>query len=275
MRSSRHIILLLILLLLATTSNAAPFKRIASVNLCTDQLLYLLEDEKNIASVSYLSADPDYSYLASDMQQFHLNYANVEELIPLNPDLILAGSFTDSHVVHFLRHLGYRVEQVEIPFDMQHIEQAIIKTGILLGREQRAHEIIQQMQQRRQAAEEKVRDRNRPLAIILAPNGFTHGKGSMKGDLLELAGYRNLAAEAGISGNGNINLETLVDAQPDYLIIEDSASNNHSMAQHFLKHPALSDGLPHMKRIYVHPNLWTCGGPSMIDALEILVEAHP
>jgi len=251
------------------------FNRIVSINLCTDQLLYLLEEKKNIASVSFLSVDPDYSYLAEEMADLNINNANVEEILPLNPDLILAGNYTDIHTVHFLRNLKLQVEQVDIPFDMQHIEQAIIQVGELLDKKDNAQKILDNMRKRRAIAQNKVLNKEKPLAIILAPNGFTHGKGSMKGDLLELAGYRNLAAEAGIKGSGNINLETLVDAQPDYLIIEDSASNNNSMAQRFLKHPALSEGLPSMKRIYVHPNLWTCGGPSMIDALEILVDAHP
>lgn len=260
-------------MLLSLQANSA--ERIVSINLCTDQLLYLLADREQILSVSYLSADRNYSYLADEMKTFPLNHADVEEIIPLKPDLVLAGTYTNTHTVHFLRSLGFRVEQVAIPWDMAHIEEGIQAVGELLNRQERAQAIINNMRQRRKMAEARVAGKNRPLAVILAPNGFTHGKGSMKGELLGMAGYRNLAAEAGIVRNGNISLETLVQAQPDYLIIEDAANNQNSLAQRLLQHPALKEGLPNARRIAVHPNLWTCGGPSMIDALEILVDAHP
>ena len=64
-------------------------------------------------------------------------------------------------------------------------------------------------------------------------------------------------------------------AQPDYIIIEDASPNHNSLSQRLLQHPVLQQGLHQAKHIFVHPNLWTCGGPSIIDALEILVEAHP
>lgn len=271
----KYFLTLLLLLGSVFSLPSLGYKKVVSINLCTDQLLYLLEDKENIASVSFLSIDPDYSYLAEEMKEFHINSANVEEIIPLQPDLILAVNYTSIHTVHFLRNLDFNIVQIDIPYDMQHIEDGIIQVGKLLNKTAKAQQILDNMRQRRNVVQLRVANKKKPLAIILAPNGYTHGKGSMKGDLLELAGYRNLAAEAGIQGSGNINLETLVKAQPDYLIIEDSTSNNNSMAQRFLKHPALKNGLPNMQRIYVNPNLWTCGGPSMIDALEILADAHP
>ncbi len=251
------------------------FERIVSINLCTDQLLYLLEAPEHIASVSYLSQDPDYSYLASEMKAFPANNAQIEEIIQYNPDLILAGNYSDAHTLFFLRELGYRVESIAIPQDINHLEQGIQRLGVLLDKPAKADSIISDMRQRKQIAQEKVLHKNRPLAVILAPDGYTHGKHSMNGDLLELAGYRNLAAETGVEGSGNITLEDLIQAQPDILIIEDAAANHNSLSQRLLQHPALTRGLKQMQQVFVHPNLWTCGGPSMIKALEILVESHP
>ena len=251
------------------------YERIVSINLCTDQLLYLLEDKENIQSVSFLSADPDYSPYHQELSKLHLNHAQVEEIIPLEPDLILAGNYTDIHTVNFLRNLGYQVEQVDIPWNMEHIEETILHVGKILNREEKARLILENMNKRKQSVRNRLKEQDKPLALILAPNGFTHGKGSMKGDLLELAQFENLASSSGIQGSANIHLETVIRAQPEYIIIEDSASEKNSLAQRFLQHPALQKALPNTKRIHVHPNLWTCGSASMIDALEILAAAHP
>lgn len=266
---------LLFSFLIILSGHCLAFERIVSINLCTDQLLFLLEEPQFIASVSYLGTDSDYSYLHKQLEQFPTNNAQIEEIISYKPDLILAGNYNDKHTLHFLRQLGYRVEEIAIPQDMAHIEQGISQLGKLLGREDKADAIIADMRQRRSMAQQQVAGKDRPLAVILAPDGYTHGKGSMNGDLLELAGYRNLSAESGINGSGNITLEQLVQAQPRFLIVEDSTPNRNSLSQRMLQHNALKKGLKNMQHIYVHPNLWTCGGPSIIEALEILVEAHP
>lgn len=262
-------------MLLCCSLPTQAFERIVSMNLCTDQLLYLLEDAGHIRSVSFLGVDPDYSWLSKELAAFPVNNGQAEELIKYQPDLILAGSYSDKHAVQLLRELGYRVELINIPQDVSRMEDSIAHLGNLLGRKSEAEAIIANMRQRRSAAMARVAGKPRPLAVILAPDGYTHGRHSMNGDLLEMAGYRNLAAETGIEGSSNITLEHLLQAQPDFLIIEDASPNRNSLSQRLLQHNALQSGLPKTRQIHVHPNLWTCGGPSMIDALEILVEAHP
>jgi iron complex transport system substrate-binding protein len=257
------------------SAHSFSFERIVSINLCTDQLLYLLEEPENIASISFLSVDANYSYLHKELKNFPTNNAQIEEIIAYEPDLILAGNYTEKAVLQFLRQLGYHVEEIAIPENMSHIESGIEQLGALLDKQEKANAIIADMRLRRLAAQQKVANKPKPLAVILAPDGFTHGKGSMNGDLLELAGYRNLAAESGITGSGNISIEQLIQAQPSFLIIEDATPNRNSLSQRTLEHNALKRGLKNMQHIYVHPNLWTCGGPSMINALEILVKSHP
>ncbi|HEY9034598.1 MAG TPA: ABC transporter substrate-binding protein [Pseudomonadales bacterium] len=271
----RRLISRFCLALLCTAACCHAQQRIVSINLCTDQTLFVLEDRDNIASLSHLSADSAYSPIADQIQGIHRNHAYIEEIIPLQPDLVLAGSFTNKHVVHFLRKMGVTVAQVDIPFNIDSIEQSIIDIGRLIGRPQRADAVISDMRQRRQQIQQQLQHTRRPLAVIIAPNGFTHGKNSIKGDLLELAHYENLAARIGIEGNGYIDLETLIMHQPEFIIIEDSSADKHSLSQRFLQHPALQRALPDTRRIEVHPNLWSCASPFIIKALEQLAAAHP
>ena len=64
--------------------------RIVSINLCSDQLLLQLVGHKRIASVTYLAADPTISYSANRAVGLVKNHGLAEEVVALNPDLILA-----------------------------------------------------------------------------------------------------------------------------------------------------------------------------------------
>lgn len=267
--------LLCIIFTLAVAAHASDSKRVASINLCTDQLLYLLEDSDNIVSLSYLSSDEAYSPIARQAKIFHANHASVEEILAVKPELVLAGSYSSSHVVHALRQLGIAVKQINLPLALQDIENTILTVGETISRSERARQLIQTMQARKSALQTRVAGTKRPLAVIIAPNGFTHGKNSMKGDILEMAHYENLAATIGIEGNGYIDMETLIKHQPEFIILEDSSPNKNSLSQKFLQHPALENGLPDTRYINVPPNLWSCGTPYIMGALEKLVNAHP
>ena len=69
-------------------------QRIVSTNICTDQLLIKLVDQKRIASLSHLASDPHSSWIATEASTLHLNRGTAEEVISLNPDLIITSTFS-------------------------------------------------------------------------------------------------------------------------------------------------------------------------------------
>lgn len=110
-------ILLLILLLL--TQPATADNRIASLNLCLDQILLNWLPPQKIASVTWLSADDHYRK-APLPPHVYLNRGRAEELLRLDPDLILVGQFGAQRAAARLRDLGFNV--VAIP-DAYSLEQ--------------------------------------------------------------------------------------------------------------------------------------------------------
>lgn len=263
------------LLLLIISNLAFAYERIVSINLCSDVLVHALQGEEGISSLSYFASDPSYSPIYDLVQSIHINHALVEEIIPLQPDLVLAGKYSNTHAIFFLRHLGLQVQQVDTPFSVDGIEKTIIELGETLGKTQQAAALVADMRQRKKAVQDKVQGKRRPLVVTLAPSGFTHGKHSMQGDLIEMAGYENLSATVGIIGSGYIDLETLIKYQPEYIIMQYESENHNSLAQRFLMHPALRQALPNTQAIEIPSRLWACASPYMIDALEILANAHP
>jgi len=109
---------------------------------------------------------------------------------------------------------------------------------------------------------------------VYAPNGYTAGAGTFTDELLARAGLRNIAAETGITGYGTLSVEQVLAANPDVLVIDDSARNHNSLAQRMTAHPALA-GLARAHRVTIASNRWLCAGPWSVDAVELLAGAAP
>ena len=59
-----------------------------------------------ILSVSFLAARPDVSYWSDKATGIFLNHGRSEEILPLAPDIVLAGRYTSRPTVFLLQRLG-------------------------------------------------------------------------------------------------------------------------------------------------------------------------
>ena len=246
-----------------------------SVNLCTDQLLLLLADPGQIASVSRLALEPESSYMARAARHHPVNDARAEQLLALQPDLVLAGRYSPRPLLQLLRRLGYRVEQLELPRSLEEIRRNIRRVAALLGRERRGEVLIREMDRRIGAVAATFDGTTeRPAALFYQPRGYTSGRDTLQDQALRLAGWRNLAAEAGIEGYGHIDLERLLLGRPQQIFTSAYAPGSRSLAQHLLQHPALRRITAGRPMINVDYRYWICGGPMIADAVEALARAH-
>lgn len=260
---------------LVNNIDSAP-KRIASLNLCTDQLLLMMVERSRIASVSDWAARPESSYMASAAQGIPTNHGSVETVLPQNPDLILAGEYTDVTLLKVLRNLGYHVETVPIPQNIEQTRTHILRFGELVGEPEAARRIVENMDQRLARIDATVANfPRRELAAAYAPNGLTVGRGAVLGQIIERAGWRNLGSELSIRGYGAISLEQLLVAQPRLLVLDvTTVGNDDSIAHSYLAHPALSTLKQHARSVAISPALSECVGPNTIDAIELLLTQH-
>lgn len=247
----------------------APPQRIASLNLCTDQLLLMLVPRARIASVTDWARKPESSYMAAAARDIPTNGGLVEAVLPQHPDLILAGPFTDVTLVQLLRKLGYRVEVVAIPQSLAEARDYILHFGELVGAEAAAQALVADMDARLQRIE-PLPGAGKALAAVYAPNGVTVGRGTVLADILERAGWRNLGSEQNVEGYGQLSLEQLLVAQPRLIVLDvtSDADGGGSIAHGYLEHPALA-GL-HAQTVVMPPRLSECVGPMTVDAIELL-----
>ena len=242
--------------------------------MCSDQLLLMLASPDQIASVSRLSLEPNSSFMAESAARYPVNDAKIEQLLGLNPDLVLASEFSPDPVIKILRHLGYRVEVLPLSSNLQHIRRNIRHTAELLGAGEKGEALLAQMDRRLQLVKATAAEA-RPTALFYQPRGYTSGLGTLQHEALQLSGWRNLSAERGIQGYGAIDLETLLLAQPQQLFSSAYAPGTESLAQRQMRHPALNwitRGRPVINIAYKY---WICGGPMIADAVEALAAARP
>ena len=89
----RSIIAALLFTAVANVAPAAPL-RIASLNLCADELVLRLAAPGTVKSVTWLARDPGLSNVAALAQTVPVNRGVAEDVVPLAPDLVIAGAYT-------------------------------------------------------------------------------------------------------------------------------------------------------------------------------------
>lgn len=255
-----------------TPAYAGP-NRIVSLNLCTDQLALMLAPWETIRSLSYLSVRPDISAASDRAGGIPLNHGRAEEILPLHPDIVLAGRYTSRPTVFLLKRLGYDVLDQDISRSIADVRERVREVGHVLGRASEAEAEVAAMDAHLATLAPRPGER-RPTALYYQPNGFTAGADTLVGDIIAHAGLDNLGACAGIRGHGRMPLEMLLDLQPEILIVDDRKPQAPALAYEVLRHPALKALIGRSVQVIIPTRLWICGIPAVVEAVEILAQAR-
>jgi hypothetical protein len=105
--ASSHAALALLTCLAAFITGAAQAQsrpsRVASLNLCTDQLVLALADRSQILSLSRLAQDTSISFLADQAAGLPMNDGSAETILFERPDLVLTGTYGQQEQIALLR----------------------------------------------------------------------------------------------------------------------------------------------------------------------------
>ena len=254
------------------TSDSNSLPRVASINLCADQMLLALAEPGQILSLTNLSHQPEASFYIERALSYPVNTGTVEEILTLHPDIVLAGQFTNSYTLQLLKALGIRVETIKIANSMQSVLANLDNVSAWVQQEARGKQITDTMKQGLAALPKPQHPR--PRAAIYDPRGYTVGRDSLRGEMLELAGWHNVASEKGIESYGTLALETVLKLDPDILVESPYSAGTWSRAQAQNSHPALlKRGL--RATVITIPSAQTiCGGPWSLGVVERLLEAR-
>ena len=257
----------------AQPMRAAKPQQVVSLNLCTDQLVLTLAEPENVASVTWLALDPLNSVVADRAAAVpHINRGGAEEILPLQPDLVLAGAYTTPFTIQMLRRFGFNVEVLGVPGNLDDVREQILYVGDLLHEADRAAATVAAMDAALAAippaGDGPVR------AAVFQPGGFTMGPGTFEDELLTAAGLQNVAAEAGISFYGFLPLERVLLLAPELLVSPEVDPARPSLAEAMLDHPAMRRAAGETRQVSVPQALWSCPGPMNAAAVALLAAAR-
>lgn len=199
---------------------ARPPRRIASAILAADETLSRLVDPGRVVGVTYLVDDagisnvPDF-YAPSVFR----NHGDPEELLSLDPDLIIMAGYSEASAVRQL--LGTDIPLLRLP-DFQSIadiENHVRLLGAATGAEQRAEAIIADMRARIAAIGRALANRPRPRVLFYSASGSTSGSNTLDDETLTLAGGFNVMREMAIEGPTRISQEAAIGLQPDVILL--------------------------------------------------------
>lgn len=242
---------------------SAP-RRIISLNLCADELLLRLVPREHILSITSLAQDPANSSVAKLAVGIPTNRGLAEEIIPLDPDLVIAGAFTTRNTVSTLRRFGIKVLDMGVPGTLDEAYAQIHDMGEALGARKEADEMIAGLKAAIPA--ETSLQPPLPRAVVVRPNGFTAGRNTMADDLIRRAGLDNVASRLSPDRLGQLSLEEIVSARPQVLILDTDADAPPSMAGAIMQHPALMHAAIGANIVSVPTRLWACAGPQLAEA---------
>ena len=258
----------------SVAASAGPPRRVASINLCADQLLLELAAPGQILSLSRLATDPAASHHVARAAGLPTNDGGAESVLALDPDVVLVGEYSDRYTVRLLEARGLDVRTLPLADSVEATLANLELVGGWIGREGAARDRVRDLRERLDAVEREKATATgkgtRPLAAVYDPNGYTVGPSSLRGEMLARAGFANVAEQAGIEGYGSLALETLLRRAPDVLIDSPYSAGTWSRAQALATHPALrSRGLdPGVVTLASADTI--CGGPWTVDLIERL-----
>jgi iron complex transport system substrate-binding protein len=250
-------------------AHAADLPRIASINLCTDQLLVTLADPQQILGLSPYSRDRARSWDASKAAQFPKLSGEAEDVLVLRPDAVVAGRFTKRATRELLKEKGLRVVEFDAARSLDDVKKQIRQMGDLVQHPERATTEIKRLDTAIAHAREVV-SRKPYRVLALSRRGWVSGGDSLTSSLLATAGLNNAAAELGYKLGGFASLEAIVSLRPDFLLVSEGGDFAEDEGRAFMLHPALERFYPASKRLVIPEKLTVCGGPRLSEALDRL-----
>jgi iron complex transport system substrate-binding protein len=268
-----------------TSLTAYPEKIISIAPSCTEILYAIDAGDKVVGVTTY----DDYPYdfaawiAAGNMTSVgDFTSPNMEVIMSLDPDLILASGGVQEDNVKTLRDYGYKVLVLD-PTSIDGILKDIELVGNATGKRAEATTLVNDLTSRINAVAEKVANAAKPKVYYETyyetTSSWTIGALAWQNELIEKAGGTNIFGDQQ-TDYYQYQVEALIDRNPDVIVLP--ASGMGTGTQSGIDAVKARPGWDTMNavkndRIYqINPNIIERAGPRVVDAIEqMAVFFHP
>ncbi|WP_303142674.1 ABC transporter substrate-binding protein [uncultured Dialister sp.] len=200
--------------------------RIVSLTYGTDEILLGLVDTDRVEALSGYAGNADITFVTPaerDAVGRTVDF-NVETILALKPDLVIASTAVPGQVVSLLRQSGIPVYVSRIPATWEEMETKVLGVAKAVNEEDRGRQMVNDMEAKKGALKTKLAsitpDRER-TALALSFRGILGKKGTLFSEILAMAHVKDGAARYDVpkGTNAYLSTELLPEIDPDVILM--------------------------------------------------------
>jgi iron complex transport system substrate-binding protein len=199
----------------------APPTKIHALSLGHIEILAGLVDFDRLTAVYSFFADPEQSNVAELSADHKMIGFDPEEVVALEPEVIVASRFTNADTVALMKDVGIPVARTNLENSALGNVPNILLIGYMVGAEAEAIALSDEIEARMQFISDVLASSEKPrvLSVSKWTSAFAAGSGSTEGGIIEQAGGINAAADSGIEGHQQVSIESIAAINPDVIIV--------------------------------------------------------
>lgn len=245
-------------------------QRIISLSPSNTELVYALGlDDKLIGVTTYCNYPPQ---VKDKPKVSEYSQVDIEKVVSLKPDLILADNIHKADVIPALEKLGLKVIEFDPP-DLARVMGDLEMLGRIGGKTQEALSLIASLQGRIKAVTDKTdklasSEKARAFFLTWHDPLWTAGSGTMINELIDRAGGNNIAGDLG--GHSQIDLETVIQRNPQVIFVMTSMGDQDTSFNYIKTEPRFqsTDAVKNGRVYRVDSDIFGRTTPRCIDGLE-------
>lgn len=210
-----------------------PVRIVSCAPAITEMLFELGAGEKVVGRTDYCNYPLDVSEIESVGM---IDVPSIEAIVALEPDLVIASSIFTEDSYKSLTDLGITVVIFHDEYDVDGVKDMISSVGEIINRKEAAQNLISDMTETIQGAQDSVEGLERPTVYYAMSFGeygdYTAGGDTFVHQMITAAGGDNIASD--LIG-WSYSVEKLVEEDPDVIIV------NQFMLEDFLVTPPYSE----------------------------------
>ncbi|NPA39352.1 MAG: ABC transporter substrate-binding protein [Thermodesulfobacteria bacterium] len=246
-------------------------QRIVSLSPFITESLYILGVQDKIVGSTIYDRTPGAS---TRTKVGSITDVNIEKILSLHPDLVLATDLTPYKEIKRLRELGLRVEVFSFWKSFNTLCSEFLRLGKVVGRENKALNIIKAVRKEVKEIHDKVKNLPKPKVVVeIGVNPlWVAPKRSFINDYIVLAGGKNV----GPLTSGHTTREEVIKWNPDVIIISNMGFVAEEELKRWEKFPMISAVRNHRIYIIDSDDLCSPTPPRFVQTLMIIAKwLHP
>lgn len=255
-------------------------QRIVSTAPSNTEILFAIGAGNQVVGRDQFSDYPEAAKKVTDIGTTS-DKLNTEQIVSLQPDLVLAAEINTPEQVKQLEDLGITVYYLKNPHTLEEMYGNLETVAKLTGHEADAATLIESLKKRVAAVDEKIAPINSRPSVFYELDStdpakpYTAGKDSFVSLLIDRAGGANMAAN--LEGYPQLSLEQIVAADPAFIILGDATWGGVT-PEMVAARPGWKNlsAVKNGKVVTFDDNLVSRPGPRLVDGLEQLAKLlHP